>query len=397
MNMKQFDNLPEPLSKEEEYRLFQEVNEGSKEARDELIIHNVRFVSHRVMRFSNGSYDMEDLISIGNIGLIKAIDTYDMSKEFQFLNYAARCIDNEILMFLRKTRKHKNIVSLSSVFRSDKEGNELKFEDILSDEMNVVEDYMEHETYQIICQIVKDLPDRDRKIIMLYFGFYHDETYSQREIADMMSLSQSYVSRVIKRVVKKIGQQLRKKGVIELHESVSEKEKRNVMGSENLSSIYDYFKNYTREQVNEMLSKLTIEERALITRRYGEDLDHPVQTKLTKYETNRFYHCLVPKMKELLDNPYGKWNRWKRLKSEDFVSFTTLQDEKKPSYEQSSLPSSQLAAVDNPTESIVPFLEIESGELRETTKKVVSEYDITEVQTDCMSVKKVLRRDNKRK
>lgn len=303
--------LPQPLTKDELKKLLKEASEGSLESRDKLIIHNIRLVLYEVTKkFQNVDYDKKDLVSIGNIGLVKAINTYDISKGFEFAAYATRCIDNEILMFLRKLKKDQNVDSLDRTINHDKDGNGLKVEDIISDEIDVVEEYTDNETYQLIRQIVKNLPDRDREIIMLHFGFYNDKTHTQKEIADMMSISQSYVSRLIKKIVKRLGQQLKQKGVIELRiEEQSSKTKPEPNQKEGgkkmakrLQSIYEYFSSYPKEQVDEMLEKLTEEERTLITLRYGEDLNNPISVKLSKEEKNKFYGSLIPKMKRILSN-----------------------------------------------------------------------------------------------
>lgn len=291
--------LPQPLSKEEIHKLIIEVNEGSKESRDKLVIHNIRLVLYEVTnKFQNVDYDKKDLVSIGNIGLLKAINTYDLSKGFEFATYATRCIDNEILLFLRKLKKDQNVDSINRVIY----GSEIKLEDILNDDSNLVEDYENTETHKIIREVIKELPNRDKEIIMLHFGFYDDKIYTQREIADKFGISQPSVSRLIRKIVNKIGEILESKEVIELHSKMGKTLKKNKEAMPKLQTIYEYFKNYTREQVNEMLAKLTDEERKLVTTRYGEDLDNPVSAKLTKNQTNKFYGSLVPKMKRLLAN-----------------------------------------------------------------------------------------------
>ena len=209
--------LPKPLSKQEVYELLEKIKQGDELAREKLVEHNIRLVLYEVTgRFKSVEYDKKDLVSIGNVGLMKAITTFDTFKKVEFATYATRCIDNEILMFLRKLKKDQNVDSLDRTINHDKDGNELKIEDTIIDETDIVEEYTDNETHQIIRQIVKDLPDRDREIIMLHFGFYNDKTHTQKEIADMMSISKSYVSRLITKIVKKLGQQLQQKGVIEL-------------------------------------------------------------------------------------------------------------------------------------------------------------------------------------
>ena len=211
--------IPKSLSKHEVYELLKKIKLGDEKAREKLVELSIRIVLYRVIgRFKSVKYDKKDLVSIGNIGLMKAITTFDTSKNIEFATYATRCIDNEILMFLRKLKKEQKVDSLNRRINYDKDGKELKFEDIISDKTDIVEEYTVNETYQIIRQIVKDLPERDREIIMLYFGFYNDKTHTQKEIADMLSISQSLVSRLITKIIKRLGKQLEHKGIIESNE-----------------------------------------------------------------------------------------------------------------------------------------------------------------------------------
>lgn len=305
--------LPKPLTKQEIYDLLDKIKQGDEKATATLVEHNIRLVLSEVTKkFITVEYDKKDLVSIGNIGLMKAITTFDTSKKVEFSTYAIRCIDNEILMFLRKLKKYANDDSLDRIINHDKTGNELKIEDTLSDDTDIVEEYTDNETHRIIREVVKDLPDRDRKIIMLHFGFYNDETHTQREIANMLSISQSYVSRLIRKTVKQVGKILEEKELIELRSKEKTKgipkpktkteEGGNKMARK-LQTIYEYFNTYTKEQVDAMLEKLSEEEKVLIRLRYGEDLNNPVTGKLNKEQTNKFYSSLIPKMKKLLVNP----------------------------------------------------------------------------------------------
>ena len=208
--------LPSPLSKQEVYELLEKIKQGDKRAKEILAEHNIRLVLYEVTgRFKLVKYDKKDLVSIGNIGLMKAITTFDTSKKVEFSTYATRCIDNEILMFLRKLKKEKSD-SLEETIIKNEDGDELKIEDKISDGTDITEEYMRNETYKIIRQIVNGLPERDKKIILLHFGFYNNKIHTQKEISDIMSISQSYVSRLITKIVKKLGQQLEQMGVIEL-------------------------------------------------------------------------------------------------------------------------------------------------------------------------------------
>lgn len=211
------NQLPKPLSKSQTYELLDKVKQGDEEAKKIIAEHNIRLVLYEVTtRFKYVEYDKKDLVSIGNIGLIKAITTFDKSRKVEFSAYTARCIDNEILMFLRKIKKDQNVDSLNKQIKHDKEGRELKIEDIISDTSNIIEDYEKNITYKSIQEIIKKLPNRDKEIIILRFGFYNNEVHTQEEIANMMSISRSYVARLIAKIVKRIGQELKKNGIIEL-------------------------------------------------------------------------------------------------------------------------------------------------------------------------------------
>ena len=305
-------NLPKPLSKSQLYELLDKVKQGDINAIDTITKHNIRLVLYQVTnKFKFVDYDKKDLVSVGNMGLMKAITTFDISKGFEFSVYAARCIDNEILMFLRKMKKDKNIDSMDRVIFHSKDDKKLKIEDTLSDGTDIVEDYERKTINENIREVVNKLPVRDREIIMLYFGFYNDKCYSQLEIANMVNLSQAQVSREITRLISSLGQQLQQLDIIKLTKedclNITEKEKKAIM-PKRLKTIYEYFNEYTREQIGEMLKKLSEEEMNLIKARYGEDLNNPVPRKLSKEQTNKFYGSLVPKMKRLLSkaNTVGK-------------------------------------------------------------------------------------------
>ncbi len=201
--------LPQPLLKEVMYELIEQANEGSKDARDKLVIHNIRLVLYEVLnKFRDVDYDKKDLISIGNIGLLKAISAFDISKGYEFSTFAKICIDNEILMFLRKIKNEQKVDSFENVVFRGKDESELKLEDSLSDESNLVEDYETFELYHRIRELLKHLPDRDREIVMLYFGFYNNRPFVLSEIAERFCLSIGYISRIIANSVKKLGEEL---------------------------------------------------------------------------------------------------------------------------------------------------------------------------------------------
>ena len=197
------DTFPKPLKKEEERLLIERLKSGDKEARDKLITHNLRLVAHVVKKYQ-GAYDNDDLISVGTIGLIKAIDTFKDGGS-QLATYCARCVENEILMLLRANKKYKANVSLSDVIGSDKDGNELTLIELLADDENVfstVEKSLQNGKF--IRYIRQTLSEREYKVITLRFGLISGVPLAQREVASLLKISRSYVSRIEKRAIDKL-------------------------------------------------------------------------------------------------------------------------------------------------------------------------------------------------
>ena len=199
--------LPNRLSEEELNGLFKKFKEGSNDAKNTIIEHNIRLVLYEVItKFNNVHYDKKDIVSIGNVGLIKAVLSYNPDKNVKFPSYALKCIDNEILMFLQKIKKGGNILYIEDYKR---------LEHTLIDDTNIVNYYERLELYDILNSIIKDLPSREKQIIIMYFGFYKDEIYTQKEIAGKFGISQSYVSKLISRTVEKIGNKLKTQRLID--------------------------------------------------------------------------------------------------------------------------------------------------------------------------------------
>ena len=199
------DILPPPLKKNIEEDLVRKSNLGDLDARNKLIEHNLRLVVFLAKKYDNTMYDLEDLVSIGTIGLIKGIKTYKLDKNIKLATYASRCIDNEILMFLRKNKKRNSEVSLEDSINFDSEGNELKLEDVFGTEDNVVEKSIESKDDKILLEKeVKNLASRDRNIIEQRYGLFGQKELTQKELADKLNISQSYTSRIEKRVIKKL-------------------------------------------------------------------------------------------------------------------------------------------------------------------------------------------------
>lgn len=199
------DILPPPLEKEIEEELVIRSNNGDMDARNKLIEHNLRLVVFLAKKYDNTMYDLEDLVSIGTIGLIKGVKTYKLDKNIKLATYASRCIDNEILMFLRKNKRRKVEVSFEDSINLDSDGNELHLEDVLGTEDNIVEKSYEDEVDKILLfNEIRKLNKRDRDILILRYGLNNSEEYTQKEVADMLNISQSYISRIEKKAIKKL-------------------------------------------------------------------------------------------------------------------------------------------------------------------------------------------------
>lgn len=201
------DKLPPPLSKEEELKYLVRAKAGDEEARNILIEHNLRLVVFLAKKYENTTYDIEDLVSIGSIGLIKGINTYKIDKNIKLATYASRCISNEILMFLRKNKRKRAEVSLEDALNYDAEGNELHLEDILGTDENLVpNEYEKQVDKEVLAKEIEGLPDRDREIMTLRYGLNNTKEYTQKEVAVMLGISQSYISRIEKKVIRKLKQ-----------------------------------------------------------------------------------------------------------------------------------------------------------------------------------------------
>ena len=197
--------FPEPLSAEEEEYYVKKMFEGDKEARNKLIEHNLRLVAHIVKKFESKDNNTDDLISIGTIGLIKGIDSYKQNKSTKITTYAARCVQNEILMFFRSDKKNQNNVSLNDSIGYDKEGNEINLIDVLKSESKDLADLLHDENnIFLLNKYLKLLNDREKEIIIKRYGLQNHKDMTQKEIAKELGISRSYVSRIEKRALTKM-------------------------------------------------------------------------------------------------------------------------------------------------------------------------------------------------
>ena len=203
------DVLPPPLKGADELAALEALERGDEQAKQTLIEHNLRLVVYIARRFESTGINLEDLISIGTIGLIKAIGTYRLDKNIKLATYASRCIENEILMHIRKTAGQKAEVSLDEPINMDYDGNELLLSDILGTEEDVVTGHLEDAVdLQLLRQALKELPEREREIVLMRYGLEGRKELTQKEVAQKMGISQSYISRLEKRIMLRLRKEL---------------------------------------------------------------------------------------------------------------------------------------------------------------------------------------------
>lgn len=205
--------LPPPLQKQEEDECLQKVANGDNSAREILITHNLRLVVYIAKKFENTGIGVEDLVSIGTIGLIKAVNTFCPNKNIKLATYASRCIENEILMYLRKTSNRKTEISFDEPLNTDHDGNELLLSDVLAEDADSVNYNIEYEDEKrLLHSIVNKLNAREKMIIDMRFGIDGHQEHTQKEVADILGISQSYISRLEKRIISRIKKEMEEKG-----------------------------------------------------------------------------------------------------------------------------------------------------------------------------------------
>ena len=204
------DILPPPLKGEEERKVIDQAVSGNQKARDTLIEHNLRLVVYVAKRYDNSTNcQLEDLISIGTIGLVKAINTFKADKNIKLATYASRCIENEILMYLRKNNKIRYEISLDEPLNIDYDGNELLLGDIVGTDDDLVEqEMMKSDQRKLFYEALKDLNEREKEILILRYGLSNHDELTQKDVAKLLGISQSYISRLEKKIIKKLRNQL---------------------------------------------------------------------------------------------------------------------------------------------------------------------------------------------
>lgn len=207
------ETLPAPLTPEEEAKVMQDIAENKPNAREPLITHNLRLVVYIAKKFESANAGVEDLISIGTIGLIKAVNTFCPERNIKLATYASRCIENEILMFLRKSTQLKNEISIDEPLNVDWDGNELLLSDVLGSDQDIVNRGIEQEVEcSLLLQAVSRLSPRERSIMELRFGLNGKKEHTQKEVADELGISQSYISRLEKRIIERLKKDLERAG-----------------------------------------------------------------------------------------------------------------------------------------------------------------------------------------
>ncbi len=205
------ETLPPPLSKEEEQELMDRLGDGDEAVREKLIVHNLRLVVYIAKKFESSGVGLEDLVSIGTIGLIKAVNTFRTDKNIKLATYASRCIENEILMFLRKTSQLRNEVSIDEPLNVDWDGNELLLSDILGSDADVVNKDIEFEDEKnLLIKTINSMNERERTIMSMRFGLDGGKEHTQKEVADILGISQSYISRLEKRIIERLRREIEK-------------------------------------------------------------------------------------------------------------------------------------------------------------------------------------------
>ena len=203
--------LPPPLGKKQEAEILEQIENGDNSNREKLVVHNLRLVVYIARKFENTGIGIEDLVSIGTVGLIKAVNTFCPSKKIKLATYASRCIENEILMYLRKTANRKNEVSIEEPLNVDWDGNELLLSDVLGSDSDTVNRDLEQDVEKsLLLEAVDRLSDREKKIMQMRFGLIDGVEHTQKEVSDLIGISQSYISRLEKKIIKQLRRELEK-------------------------------------------------------------------------------------------------------------------------------------------------------------------------------------------
>ena len=321
--------LPKSLLKEENKRLIKLMLEGDFDARQKLIESNMRLVTYRVStKFGIVNYDKEELVSIGNLGLIKAVDTFDPTKETALSTYAIKCIDNEINMFLRKLKKVQKDISLSQPVNISSKDKERHIEDFLSNGLDIEEEYLNAETILRVRELVKKLPPALRETVRLYYGFNDGKRYTQEEIARKANCFQSTIHKRLKKAEKLIKRELEKQEQ-ETHNyttpactkdqnqpkkvASANKECKLSGKTTSVKTFYELLSDFSKEDIDSVINRLSEENKSVIMQRYNNGLDRPPVKYLDKVINKRFYAILTNIMGRQIYMTSDKKTRFKCL------------------------------------------------------------------------------------
>ena len=321
--------LPKSLLKEENKRLIKLMLEGDFDARQKLIESNMRLVTYRVStKFGIVNYDKEELVSIGNLGLIKAVDTFDPTKETALSTYAIKCIDNEINMFLRKLKKVQKDISLSQPVNISSKDKERHIEDFLSNGLDIEEEYINAETILRVRELVKKLPPALRETVSLYYGFNDGKRYTQEEIARKANCFQSTIHKRLKKAEKLIKRELEKQEQ-ETHNyttpactkdqnqpkkvASANKECKLSGKTTSVKTFYELLSDFSKEDIDSVINRLSEENKSVIMQRYNNGLDRPPVKYLDKVINKRFYAILTNIKGRLIYMTSDKKTRFKCL------------------------------------------------------------------------------------
>lgn len=323
------NTLPKTLLNEETKQLIKLMVEGDFNARQKLIESNMRLVTYRVStRFGTVNYDKEELVSIGNLGLIKAVDTFDSKREISLATYAIKCIDNEIYMFLRKLKKVQADISLSQPVNIASKDKERHIEDFLSDGLDIEEEYLNAETILRVRELVKKLPPALRETVSLYYGFNDGKRYTQEEIAKKANCFQSTIHKRLKKVEKLIKRELEKQEQ-ETHNyttpactkdqnqpkkvASANKECKLSGKTTSVKTFYELLSDFSKEDIDSVINCLSEENKSVIMQRYNNGLDRPPVKYLDKVINKRFYAILTNIKGRLIYMTSDKKTRFKCL------------------------------------------------------------------------------------
>lgn len=289
--------LPASISDKELIELFKRYRNGDLEAKDIIVRYNIKFVIYYInKKYYTLWFDKNDLVQVGNIGLLNAVETFDISYNVKFSTYLSKCIDNEILRFLKSEKKHFYVDSFDNPICDD---SDFRLGETILDDFDLEGSIINSELKDSILSEIEKLPDNDKRILTMYFGFFDSERYTQLEIADMFSITHTYLSRKISKLVSDLGKNLSEKGYIDISNkkvSISKKKKKNEK-----KSIYESFSSYSKEEVDKAVSKLNDYDKKIIFLKYGDGSSDYV-SKLTPEQTKYYHDSIVRKIKRILKN-----------------------------------------------------------------------------------------------